>query len=257
MAQPVESIAGQQNVVEFRRDMIRAGFRSQGRSQNSGEEKVETFTSRRRPRILIADDHVLIAEGYAKLLEPEYEVVGTVADGHALLQQAVSLHPHLVLVDVAMPLLNGLDAGQQIKHKMPDVKIIFVTMNHDVDLIAEAFRRGASGFLPKTAAAAELLPAIREVLNGRMYLSPALAAATIRSLQRRSEGAREPVALTGRQREVLQLLAEGKLVKEVSSVLNMKDRTVAFHKYRIMEKLNLHNTTELVRYAVRNNIIAA
>jgi len=124
-------------------------------------------------------------------------------------------------------------------------------------LIAEAFRRGASGFLPKTAAAAELLQAIREVLNGRTYLSPALAAGTIRSLLRRSEEAREPVALTSRQREVLQLLAEGKLMKEVASVLNMKDRTVAFHKYRIMEKLNLHSTSELVRYAVRNNIIAA
>jgi len=173
-----------------------------------------------------------------------------------LLQQVASIHPQLVLVDVAMPLLNGLDAGEQVRHKMPDVKIIFVTMNHDAELIAEAFRRGASGFLPKTAAAAELLQAIREVLNGRTYLSPALAAGTIRSLLR-SEKAREPVALTSRQREVLQLLAEGKLMKEVASVLNMKDRTVAFHKYRIMEKLNLHNTSELVRYAVRNNIIAA
>jgi len=218
---------------------------------------VETFISRRRPKILIADDHVLIAEAYAKLLEPEYEVAGTVADGHALLQQVASIHPQLVLVDVAMPLLNGLDAGEQVRHKMPDVKIIFVTMNHDAELIAEAFRRGASGFLPKTAAAAELLQAIREVLNGRTYLSPALAAGTIRSLLRRSEEAREPVALTSRQREVLQLLAEGKLMKEVASVLNMKDRTVAFHKYRIMEKLNLHSTSELVRYSVRNNIIAA
>jgi DNA-binding NarL/FixJ family response regulator len=144
-------------------------------------------------------------------------VAGTAADGHALLQQVASLHPHLVLLDVAMPLLNGLDAGQRIKHKMPDVKIIFVTMHHDVDLIAEAFRRGASGYLPKTAAAEELLQAVREVLNFRMYLSPALAAGTIRSLLGHSEEIRNPVALTGRQREVLQLLAEGKQMKEVAS----------------------------------------
>ena len=213
--------------------------------------------SRTRPKILIADDHVLIAEACAKLLEPQYEVVGTVADGQALLREVVSIHPDLVLIDIAMPLLNGLDAAQQIKHKLPDVKIIFVTMLQDVNVIAEAFRRGASGYLPKTAAAAELLQAIREVLNGRSYLSPS-AAGTVRSLLRRSEEpAGKGAALTDRQREVLQLLAEGKLMKQVASVLNMKGRTVAFHKYRIMEKLNLHNTAELVRYAIRNNIIGA
>lgn len=213
--------------------------------------------SRTRPKILIADDHVLIAEACAKLLEPQYEVVGTVADGQALLREVVRIHPDLVLIDIAMPLLNGLDAAQQIKHKLPDVKIIFVTMLQDVNVIAEAFRRGASGYLPKTAAAAELLQAIREVLNGRSYLSPS-AAGTVRSLLRRSEEpAGKGAALTDRQREVLQLLAEGKLMKQVASVLNMKGRTVAFHKYRIMEKLNLHNTAELVRYAIRNNIIGA
>ena len=201
---------------------------------------------------------MLIAEGYAKLLEPQYEVVGRAADGQALLRQVASIHPDLVLVDIAMPLLNGLDAAQQIKHRLPDVKIIFVTMIHDVDLIAEAFRLGASGYLPKTAAVAELLEAVREALNGRPYVSPASAAGTVRSLLRRcEEPAGRGVALTDRQREVLQLLAEGKLMKEVASVLNMKGSTVRFHKYKIMEKLNLHNDAELVRYAIRNNIIAA
>jgi len=210
---------------------------------------------RRRARILIAEDHALVADGYVKILEPEYEVVGTVTDGHALLREIGNRHPNVVITDIAMPLLNGLDAAQQIKRKMPEVKVVFVTMNNDADLVAEAFRRGASAYLPKTSAVDELLQAIREVLNGRSYLSPAAAEGAIHSLlahDRQKE--REP--LTDRQREVLQLLAEGQSMKQAASLLNTSDRTVAFHKYRIMKKLRLHNSAELIRYAMRNHIIS-
>jgi DNA-binding NarL/FixJ family response regulator len=139
------------------------------------------FMGGKRARILIADDHALVADGYVKLLEPEYEVGGTVTDGHALLREIGNQHPNAV-IDIAMPLLNGLDAAQQIKHKMPEVKVVFVTMNDDADLVAEAFRGGASAYLPKTSTAAELLPAIREVLNGRSYLSAASAEGTLHAL---------------------------------------------------------------------------
>jgi len=211
---------------------------------------------RKQATILIADDHALVAEGYVKILEPDYEIVGTVADGQALLREVANHHPNIVILDIAMPLLNGLDAAQQVKRKMPDVKVVFVTMNNDEDLIAEAFRRGASGYLPKTATATELLQAIREVLNGRSYLSPASAEGTIRSLlTREKDGGKAPETLTDRQRQVLQLLAEGKSMKEAAALLNTTDRTVAFHKYRIMRKLRLHNSAELVQYAMRNHII--
>ena len=211
---------------------------------------------RKQATILIADDHALVAEGYVKILEPDYEIVGTVADGQALLREVANRHPNIVILDIAMPLLNGLDAAQQIKRKMPDVKVVFVTMNNDEDLIAEAFRRGASGYLPKTSTATELLQAIREVLHGRSYLSPASAEGTIRSLlTREKDGGNAPETLTDRQRQVLQLLAEGKSMKEAASLLNTTDRTVAFHKYRIMRKLHLHNSAELVQYAMRNHII--
>jgi DNA-binding NarL/FixJ family response regulator len=213
---------------------------------------------RNLPRILIADDHTLVAEACKKLLEAEYEIVATVSDGRALVRAAIALKPHLIIVDVAMPLLNGLDAGQQVKEFLPAVKLVFLTMNHDADLAAEAFRRGASGFLLKTCAASELGIAVREVLKGKSYLSPMIARDTVDFLLRQDkklieEGGR----LTERQREVLQLLAEGKCMKEVGGVLNITTRTVAFHKYRIMEVLNAKSSAELVQYAIRNHLIAA
>jgi DNA-binding NarL/FixJ family response regulator len=213
---------------------------------------------RNLPRVLIADDHTLVAEACRKLLEPEYDVVATVSDGRALVRAVAELRPHLVIVDVSMPLLNGLDAGQQAKELLPSVKLIFLTMNHDADLAAEAFRRGASGYLLKTCAASELAIAVREVLRGKSYLSPMIAKDTVDFLLRQDkkmidEGQR----LTERQREVLQLLAEGKAMKEVAAVLNLTTRTVAFHKYRIMEVLNVRSNAELVQYAIRNHLIAA
>lgn len=213
---------------------------------------------RNLPKILIADDHTLVAEACKKLLEGEYEVVGTVSDGRSLVRAAVELRPHLIIVDVAMPLLNGLDAGQQIKELIPGMKLVFVTMNHDADLAAEAFRRGASGYLLKTCAASELAIAVREVLRGKSYLSPLIARDTVDFLLRQDKKLVEDSnKLTERQREVLQLLAEGKCMKEVAGVLNVTPRTVAFHKYRIMEVLNAKSNAELVQYAIRHHLIAA
>jgi len=200
----------------------------------------------------------LVAEACKKLLENEYEVVATVNDGRALVRAAVELKPHLIIVDVAMPLLNGLDAGQQVKEFLPSVKLVYLTMNHDADLAAEAFRRGASGYLVKTCAASELAIAVREVLKGKSYLSPMIAKDTVNFLLRQDkELIEEEDRLTERQREVLQLLAEGKCMKEVADVLNITTRTVAFHKYRIMELLNAKNSAQLVQYAIRNHLIAA
>ena len=213
---------------------------------------------RNLPKILIADDHTLVAEACRKLLESEYEVVATVNNGRALVRAAAELKPHLIIIDVAMPLLNGLDAGQQVKEFLPSAKLVFLTMNHDTDLAAEAFRRGASAYLLKTCAASELTIAVREVLKGKSYLSPTIAKETVNFLLRQDkELIEEADKLTERQREVLQLLAEGKCMKEVADVLNITTRTVAFHKYRIMEVLNAKNSAELIQYAIRNHLIAA
>jgi len=213
---------------------------------------------RNLPRILIADDHTLVAEACRKLLESDYEIVATVGDGRALVRAVAELRPQLIIVDVSMPRLNGLDAGQQAKELLPSVKLIFLTMNHDADLAAEAFRRGASGYLLKTCAASELTVAVREVLKGKSYLSPVIAKETVDFLLRQDKKlVDEADRLTERQREVLQLLAEGKCMKEVASVLNVTTRTVAFHKYRIMEVLNIRTNAELVQYAIRTHLIAA
>jgi DNA-binding NarL/FixJ family response regulator len=213
---------------------------------------------RNLPRVLIADDHTLVAEACKKLLESDYEIVATVGDGRSLVRAAVELRPQLIIVDVSMPLLNGLDAGQQIKELIPSVKLVYLTMNHDADLAAEAFRRGASGYLLKTCAASELAIAVREVLRGKSYLSPMIAKDTVDFLLRQDKGlVEEGQRLTERQREVLQLLAEGKCMKEVADVLNVTTRTVAFHKYRIMEVLNIKSNAQLVQYAIRQHLIAA
>lgn len=208
-----------------------------------------------RPRVLIADDHTLVAESCKKLLEGEFEVVGTVADGRALLRAVPELRPDVAVVDVAMPLLNGLDAGEQLRQTAPQVKLVFLTMNTDADLAAEAFRRGASGYLLKTCAASELSAAIREVLKGKSYVSPSIAAELKASFRHDGKPQARP-RLTPRQREVLQLLAEGRSMKEVAVVLNLMPRTVAFHKYRIMHVLRVKTNAELVQYAIRNQLIA-
>jgi DNA-binding NarL/FixJ family response regulator len=207
-----------------------------------------------RPRVLLADDHALILGAFERLLSDEYEIVGQVTDGRALVAAAEALTPDVVVVDISMPVLNGLEAGRQIKQKVPDVKLVFLTMNEDPDLAAEAFRAGASGDLLKRSAASELAAAIREVSQGRSYVTPLITAGLVGSLQHPDD--RAPAReLTARQREVLQLLAEGRSMKEVANVLNVTPRTVAFHKYRMMEQLNVKSTAELVQYAVRQRIV--
>jgi DNA-binding NarL/FixJ family response regulator len=211
-----------------------------------------------RSRILIADDHTLVAELCKKLLETEFDVVGTVSDGHALVRAASELKPDVVVVDVAMPTLNGLDAGRQVKEMLPAVKLIFLTMNPDIEIAAEAFRRGANGYLLKTCAAAELVLGVRDVLRGKSYLSPVLSKDTVNFLRNQDKQmVAEDERLTERQREVLQLLAEGKVMKEVSTILHMSTRTVAYHKYRMMEVLGAKSTAELVKYAIKHHIVAA
>lgn len=213
---------------------------------------------RNRYRVLIADDHTLVADLCKKLLETEFDVVGTVSNGRALVRAAAELQPDVVVVDIAMPILNGLDASQRVKEILPSVKVVFLTMNRDSELVAEAFRRGASAYLLKTCAATEMVTAVREVLCGRSYVPRALAKDTVSFLRRNAKKmVEEEEKLTDRQREVLQLLAEGKVMKEIGSVLNMTTRTVAFHKYRIMEVLGARSNAELVRYAVRNHMVAA
>ncbi len=211
-----------------------------------------------RPRILIADDHNLVAELCKRLLENDFDVVGTVADGRALVRAAAELKPDVIVVDVAMPVLNGLDAGRQIKKTLPTVKLVFLTMNPDADVAAEAFARGASGYLLKTCAATEMVMAVRAVIRGKTYLSKALSQDAVDSLRwQHKDLVNQEERLTDRQREVLQLLAEGKVMKEIGGILHMTTRTVAYHKYRIMEVLGAKSNAELVKYAVRNHMVAA
>ena len=218
----------------------------------------QVITRRNLPRILIADDHTLVAEAFKKLLDTDYEIVGIVGDGRSLVRVAAELRPDLIIIDVAMPILNGLEGGQQIKTLLPRVKLVYVTMNKDADVAAEAFRRGASGYLVKTCAASELVIAVRQVLRGESYLSSTVAKGTVDFRLRRGimlvdEGKK----LSLRQHEVLQLLAEGKSMKEVGRVLRITTRTVAFHKYRIMDVLNLKSNAELFQYAIKHHLIAA
>ncbi len=206
-----------------------------------------------RPRILMADDHLMLLDAFKALLEPDYDVVGTVTDGRALLEEFTRLNPDVVLLDVAMPLLNGLDAGRQLKAQRRSVKLIYLTMNPDPDLAGEALRLGASGYVLKSSAAQELKQAIQEALRGRSYITPLITRDVVGSLIQQRPERHE---LTVRQREVLQLLAEGKSMKEVAAILDLTPRTVAFHKYRMMEQLRVKTSAELVKFAVREGVVA-
>ena len=211
-----------------------------------------------RVRILIAEDHTLVADLYKRLLEPEYEVVGIVNNGRAMIHAAAKLKPDVIVVDITMPILNGLDAGQQVKELWPAIKLIYLTMNPDPEVAVEAFRRGASGYLLKTCASSEMLIAVRDVLRGKSCMSRSLPKDIVDCLRwEHKEMVNEDMRLTARQREVLQLLVEGKVMKEVGSILNMATTTVAYHKYRIMGLLGAHSNAELVRYAIRNHMVAA
>jgi DNA-binding NarL/FixJ family response regulator len=206
-----------------------------------------------RPRILLADDHVMLLEAFTALLAPEFDVAGTVTDGRMLVEAFARLHPDVVVLDIAMPLLNGLDAGRQLRAQRKSVKLIYLTMNPDPYLAGEALRLGASGYVLKSSAAHELLQAIREALRGRSYITPLIARDAVGSLI--GPRADRP-DLTTRQREVLQLLAEGRSMKEVGAILDLTPRTVAFHKYRMMEQLRLKTSAELVQFAVKQGMVA-
>jgi DNA-binding NarL/FixJ family response regulator len=209
----------------------------------------------KRARILIADDHVLMAEALQHLLQVDFDVVARVADGRALLKVAGELQPDVAVVDIGMPLLNGLDAGEQLKALHPDIKVIYLTQNREPRYAVEAFRRKASGYLLKDSAASELTTAIREALQNRSYVSPLIAKGMFNHASANIEDVnlRE---LSPREREVLQLLAEGKSMKEVAAVLDISPRTVEFHKYRIMEHLGVKSNAELVQHEIKLGLIA-
>ena len=208
-----------------------------------------------KPRVLLADDHALLIGAYEKLLAGECDVVGHAQDGRALVAAAETSKPDIVILDISMPLLNGIEAGRQIKRRAPDCKLVFVTMNEDPGLAAEAFRAGASAYLLKSSAWAELVTAIREVMRGRSYVTPLVTGDLVGSLMKHDQH-KTPDELTSRQREVLQLLAEGHSMKEVAKLLNLTPRTVAFHKYRMMEQLRVRTSAELVKFAVREGVVA-
>ena len=210
----------------------------------------------KRSRVLLADDHRLIREAFAQLLEPHCDVVGAVADGRALLEAAQELRPDIVVLDIAMPLLNGLDAARQLKGLMPEVRVVLLTVSEDPDLAAEAFRAGASGYLLKNSAASELFKAIEEVSRGRSYVTPLVTQGLVGSLIHAPGLAPGVERLSTRQREVMQLLAEGRTMKEIARILAITPRTVAFHKYHMMDDLGIKTGAELVRFAIRHHIVA-
>ncbi len=209
-----------------------------------------------KARVLLADDHNLLLQAFEKLLQPDYDVVGTVGDGRALLRSAQELKPDVVVLDIAMPQLNGLIAAERLKKEMPSVKFIFLTVNEDADIASEALRIGASGYLLKNSAASELFSAIEAALRGRTYVTPLIMQGMVKSLESGSQKKKDSKKLTTRQREILQLLAEGNSMKEAAKILDLSPRTIAFHKYRIMEELNLNTNADLIQFAIRNGIVS-
>jgi DNA-binding NarL/FixJ family response regulator len=211
----------------------------------------------KRARIILADDHSVLLGAFKSFLEPEFEVVGTFADGRALVEGAQALHPDVVVLDIGMPVMNGLIAGERLKKEMPAVKLVYLTMNPDPDLAAEAFKLGATAYLLKSSAASELAHAIREALTGRSYVTPLITEGMVGSFIQNLKHRKPAHQLTLRQKEVLQLLAEGRSMKEVAAALNVTPRTVAFHKYTMMEQLNVKTGAELIQYAIKNSIVGA
>ena len=210
----------------------------------------------KRPRVLLADDHRMVAEGLKSLLSPEFELVGVVEDGRALIEAAKRLRPDVVIADITMPHLNGLDALGPLKKENPRVKVVILTMHQEVAYARRALEAGAAGFVLKHSASAELLTAIRAVLDGKTYITPAVAGDVIHAMQRGEDATIDPAAsLTARQREILQQLAEGRSAKEIAAILGISPRTVEFHKYQLMESLNLHSSAELIHFAIKQGIV--
>jgi len=210
----------------------------------------------KKARILLADDHRILAEGLRRLLEPEFDLVGIVEDGRALLAAAEKLRPDVIVADISMPLLNGIEAVRQIKKAQVGIKIVFLTMHPDVTYAASAFEAGASGYVLKHSAPSELVTAITSVLAGQQYVTPLIAEELMEFNKYRGYEQRDGLnRLTPRQREVLQLLAEGRSAKEIAAVLNVSSRTVEFHKYQMMEELGAKTAAELIRFAVKHRIV--
>jgi DNA-binding NarL/FixJ family response regulator len=214
------------------------------------------MSSRRRPRVLLADDHLLVAEALRSLLISEFELVGVVEDGRALVEAAGRLRPDVIVADVTMPHLNGIDALIQLRQGGDRVPVVFLTMHRDVTFARRALDAGASGFVLKHSAPAELLSAIHAALEGRTYLTPQLAGEVLEAMKQGPEKAADPVeSLTPRQREVLRFLAEGRSAKEIASSLSVSARTVEFHKYQMMETLGLHTSAELIHFAIKHGLV--
>jgi DNA-binding NarL/FixJ family response regulator len=210
-----------------------------------------------RIRIILADDHRLFVEALQKFLEPEFEVVGTFNDGFALVAEAPRLNPDFIVLDIGMPLLNGLSAGRRLINLIPKTKLIFLTMNMDRDVAAEAFSLGASGYLLKSSTGTELIQALRQARLGKFYITPLMTEGEVGSFIQNIKRKPRPNKLTPRQREVLQLLVEGRSMKQVALMLNVSNRTIAFHKYKMMEELNLKTSAELIQFAVRESMLTA
>ena len=225
-------------------------------AQGAGEERVVTMKDE-KPRVLMADDHSILLAGLRKLVEGMCEVVGAVEDGRALVAEAERLKPDLIILDISMPLLNGLDAARQVKKLMPDTKVLFLTMHASPTYATEALKAGGNGYLLKQSAASELPQAIDSVLKGQTYLTPAMTKSVLQAgLQTGQKPLKKALTdLTARQREVLQLIAEGKSTKEVAALLNVSVKTVEFHKARLMEQLDLHSTAGLIRFAIAEGLV--
>ena len=208
-----------------------------------------------RPRVFLADDHTLLLEAFSTLLEPKYEVIGTAVDGRDMLKQVKHLKPDVVVLDINMPNLNGFDAGEKLKKLFPEIKLLFLTVNEDPDLVTEAFRIGANGYLLKNSASSELFQAIDVVMAGGNYVTPGIARDMISSFIKNPGGSKSHSNLTLRQREVLQLLAEGNTMKEIAGILSITPRTVAFHKYQMMEELDIKTNSELIQYAIKHGFV--
>lgn len=209
----------------------------------------------KRPRLILADDHPIVIGGLRELLEPQFEVVGTAEDGRTLVKLASDLNPDVILLDISMPVENGLTAARRIRQALPKMKLIFLTMHADVDYVKEAFRAGASGYMLKRSVASELVRGIEEVLKGRMYLTPVIAAGFEGALPEcAAQDGTASGRLTNREREVMQLLTEGRGSKEIAAILHVTRKTVEFHKSRIKRKLHLETTAELIRYAVEHKM---
>jgi DNA-binding NarL/FixJ family response regulator len=210
---------------------------------------------KRRPRLLLADDHAMVLEAFRRLLEPRCEIVGVARNGRTLLELAATTEPEIIILDVAMPKLNGLEACARLRRKMPEVKCIFLTVNEDPDFAAAAIRIGASGYVLKSSTPSELFTAIECALAGKLYITPLIRKGVSLKAFLGRPGNPPARRLSARQCEVLQFLSEGRAMKEIAGQLHITARTVAFHKYTIMEQLRLKNNAELVRYAVEHGLL--